>query len=202
MIIRNKSHKDLILLAILAACITYQAGLNPLGGIWSDVNGHVAGNPVLLDIHPRRYKIFFWFNSISFMASIVVIMFLLNKPVREKDVPLWALHIIMLFDLLALMTAFASGSCRKFRTSVYVYALVVGVVIYLVIVIFVSSGIAKYLRSRSRERSPNCTSGKTHRHLVSKFEGSVTMGISSGLNACFVVLSANNGCVWVQCMFL
>ncbi|KAJ1254483.1 hypothetical protein BS78_K050400 [Paspalum vaginatum] len=158
----RKKHKYLILLAILAASITYQAGLNPPGGIWSADEGHVSGNPVLLDIHPRRYKVFFWFNSISLMTSIVVIMFLLNKSVREKDVPLWVLHIIMVFDLLALMTAFAAGSCRKFRTSVYVYALVVGVVIYLVIAIFVSSGIAKYLRSKSKEqsgRSPNRTSG-------------------------------------------
>ncbi|WVZ65973.1 hypothetical protein U9M48_015253, partial [Paspalum notatum var. saurae] len=156
----RKKYKYLILLAILAASITYQAGLNPPGGIWSSDpdEGYVAGNPVLLDIHPRRYKVFFWFNSISLMTSIVVIMLLLNKSVREKDLPLWVLHIIMVFNLLALITAFAAGSCRKFRTSVYVYALVVGVVIYLIIAIFVSSGIAKYLRSKSKEqsgRSPN-----------------------------------------------
>ncbi|TKW21030.1 hypothetical protein SEVIR_4G188700v4 [Setaria viridis] len=166
----RKRHKYLILLAILAASITYQAGLNPPGGIWPDDDdeGHVAGNPVLLDIHPRRYKIFFWFNSISLMTSIVVIMFLLNRSVWKKDVPLWVLHIIMVVDLLALMTAFAAGSCRKFRTSVYVYALVIGVVIFLVIVMFMSSGIAKHLTSRERsgtspssQRSPNHVSGTT-----------------------------------------
>uniref|UniRef100_A0A0A8XPQ8 PGG domain-containing protein n=1 Tax=Arundo donax TaxID=35708 RepID=A0A0A8XPQ8_ARUDO len=167
----QKRHKYLMLLAILAASITYQAGLNPPGGFWSDDGedlvegepilnppggfwsdnkGHLAGNPVLLDINPRRYEIFFVFNSISFMASIVVIMFLLNNSVREKNVPLDVLHLIMILDLLALMTAFAAGSCRKFRTSVYVYALVVGVLIYLVIVIFLSSGIAKCLRPGKR----------------------------------------------------
>ena len=60
--------------------------------------------------------------------------------------PLEVLHLIMILDLLALMAAFAAGSCRKFRTSVYVYALVLGVVVYLVIVVLLSSGIAKCLR--------------------------------------------------------
>ncbi|TVU11591.1 hypothetical protein EJB05_45185, partial [Eragrostis curvula] len=144
----QKKHKYLMLLAILAASITYQAGLNPPGGTWSDddIEGHVAGNPILLDIHPRRYRIFFWFNSISLMTSIVVIMFLLNKSVWKKNVPLGVLRIFMVLNLLALMTAFAAGSCRKIRTSVYVYALVVGVVVYLVIVIFLSVIFAKYLK--------------------------------------------------------
>jgi hypothetical protein len=146
----RKRHKYLMLLAILAASIAYQAGLNPPGGFWSDGESHVAGNPVLHDINHQRYKIFFCFNSFAFMASIVVIMLLLSKSVRKKDVPLEVLHLIMILDLLALMTAFAAGSCRKFRTSMYVYALVVCVVIYLVLVIVLSSGIAKYLRPRKR----------------------------------------------------
>jgi uncharacterized membrane protein YfhO len=88
------------------------------------------------------------------MSSIVVIMCLLNKSVRKKDVPLQVLHLIMILDLLALMTAFAAGSCRKFRTSVYVYGLVIAVVVYLVIAIGVASSIAKYLRQGGRDEQP------------------------------------------------
>ncbi|XP_062228693.1 uncharacterized protein LOC133926683 [Phragmites australis] len=181
----RKRHKYLMLLAILAASITYQAGLNPPGGFWSDDDeghvegnpilhppggfwsdnkGHLAGNPVLLDINPRRYETFFCFNSISFMASIVVIMFLLNNSVWKKDVPLEVLHLIMILDLLALMTAFAAGSCRKFRTSVCVYALLAGVVIYFAIIFLLSSGIVKCVRPGERSgtsspRHPNGPSG-------------------------------------------
>ncbi|KAK1646867.1 hypothetical protein QYE76_064672 [Lolium multiflorum] len=147
----RKRHKYLMLIAVLAASVTYQAGLNPPGGFWSDDVNHVAGNPVLHDIHPWRYRTFFIFNGISFMSSIVVIMCLLNKSVRKKDVPLQVLHLIMILDLLALMTAFAAGSCRKFRTSVYVYGLVIAVVVYLVIAIGVASSIAKYLRQGGRD---------------------------------------------------
>ncbi|KAM3209414.1 hypothetical protein ACQJBY_063857 [Aegilops geniculata] len=143
----RKRHKYLMLLAILAASIAYQAGLNPPGGFWSDDEGHVPGNPVLRDINHRRYRIFFWFNSFAFMASIVVIMLLLSKSIR-KAVPLGVLHLIMILDMLALMTAFAAGSCRKLRTSVYVYALVGGVVVILLLLIIVTSAIAKYRKPR------------------------------------------------------
>ncbi|TVU11596.1 hypothetical protein EJB05_45190, partial [Eragrostis curvula] len=135
----RKRHKYLMLIAVLAASITYQAGLNPPGGFWSyddRKEGHVAGNPVLHDIHHERYKTFFCFNAISFMASIV----------RKKGVPLDVLLLIMILDLLALMTTFAAGSCRKFWTSVYVFALVAAVLIYLVILIILSRRIEKCLR--------------------------------------------------------
>jgi hypothetical protein len=46
----------LLLLAILVAALTYQAGLTPPGGFWSadDNLGHHAGFPVLLDNYPPR----------------------------------------------------------------------------------------------------------------------------------------------------
>jgi hypothetical protein len=146
----NKRHKYLMLIAILAASITYQAGLNPPGGLWSDDNnGHVAGNPILHDINNRRYMTFFYFNSFSFMASIVVIVIilLLSTSATKKYVPFEVLLcLVMILDLLALMVAFAAGSCRKFRTSVYVLLLVAVVVIFLVFIRFLASAIAKLLR--------------------------------------------------------
>ncbi|KAF8657384.1 hypothetical protein HU200_060156 [Digitaria exilis] len=77
-----------MLIATLAASVAYQAGLNPPGGFWSDDEGHYAGDPLLHDINRLRYKTFFCFNAISFMASIVVIMLLLSKSIRKKAVPL------------------------------------------------------------------------------------------------------------------
>jgi predicted Na+-dependent transporter len=68
--------------------------------------------------------------------------------VRKKKVPLQALHVIMILDLLALMTAYAAGSCRKFRTSIFVLVVVCCVVVYLLVVIILSSGIAKWLKKK------------------------------------------------------
>ena len=67
-----------MLLGILAASMTYQTGLKPPGGLWQDNNdGHYAGNPILRDINKDRYNAFFYSNSASFMASIVVVVMLL-----------------------------------------------------------------------------------------------------------------------------
>ena len=45
-----------MLLAVLAASVTYQAGLNPPGGFWQqdDAQGNVAGTPVLQSKFPKR----------------------------------------------------------------------------------------------------------------------------------------------------
>jgi len=46
--ILERMHKYLLLLAILAATVTYNAGLSPPGGVWADdADGHLAGDPVL-----------------------------------------------------------------------------------------------------------------------------------------------------------
>lgn len=56
----EKKRELLLLVEILAATLTYQAGLTPPGGFWeNDEFGHRAGFPVLLDKFPIRYKAFF-----------------------------------------------------------------------------------------------------------------------------------------------
>ncbi|XBH99107.1 hypothetical protein VPH35_128526 [Triticum aestivum] len=150
----KKRQKYLMLLSVLAASIAYQAGLNPPGGFWPDdtpKNGYKAGNPVLKDINSWRYMVFYVFNSISFMSSIAVVMLLLSKSVRQKKVPLQALHFIMILDLSALMTAYAAGSCRKFRTSIFILVVVCCVLVYLLFIIILSSGIARWLKKQKKK---------------------------------------------------
>ncbi|XP_048541443.1 uncharacterized protein LOC125520533 [Triticum urartu] len=150
----KKRQKYLMLLSVLAASIAYQAGLNPPGGFWPDdtpKNGYKAGNPVLKDINSWRYMVFYVFNSISFMSSIAVVMLLLSKSVRQKKVPLQALHFIMILDLSALMTAYAAGSCRKFRTSIFILVVVCCVLVYLLCIIILSSRIARWLKKQKNK---------------------------------------------------
>ncbi|VAI85274.1 unnamed protein product [Triticum turgidum subsp. durum] len=119
----------LLLLAILAATLTYQAGLTPPGGFWSadDKFGHHAGFPVLLDNYPRRYNAFFYCNAASFMASVTLIVLLVNPTLYKPGIRCYALYVCMVMGMFGLMGAYAAGSSRHVRTSIYVLTLVAAV---------------------------------------------------------------------------
>jgi hypothetical protein len=158
----KKLPKYLLLLAALAAAVTYQAAMSPPGGLWGDGQaGHIAGDPVLRSTYPRRYKAFFYCNATSFMASLVIMVLLLIKRVSSAQSAILALHAAMILDLFGLMGAYAAGSCRRVRTSAYILALVVGVSTYIVVLVVVSIGIAKWMKRvmcGMRERLIRCFS--------------------------------------------
>ncbi|CAO2149866.1 unnamed protein product [Urochloa humidicola] len=126
----------LLLLAILAATLTYQAGLTPPGGFWEEDNakgGHQAGFPVLQDKYPRRYKSFFYCNAASFMASVALILLLLNPNLYRPGIRCYALYVCMVAGMFGLMAAYAAGSSLHLRTSIISLALVIAVFVAVVI---------------------------------------------------------------------
>uniref|UniRef100_A0A0A9AQY6 PGG domain-containing protein n=1 Tax=Arundo donax TaxID=35708 RepID=A0A0A9AQY6_ARUDO len=131
----NKGLREyLMLLGVLAASVTYQSGLKPPGGMWQeDKSGHVAGDSILHDINKRRYLTFFYSNSTSFMASIVVIVLLLPSTLHSYHLPLWPMHTAILLDMLGLLAAYAAGSNRDMETTMKVIGLVIPVVAYIAI---------------------------------------------------------------------
>ncbi|XP_066375631.1 uncharacterized protein [Miscanthus floridulus] len=132
--ILERMHKYLLLLAILAATVTYNAGLSPPGGVWADdADGHLAGDPVLQAHYAARYNVFFYCNATAFVASLVIIMLLLSSTFSFHGYRVRALQTAMVLDLLGLMGAFTAGSCRKVRTSAYIVALACACVAYLVV---------------------------------------------------------------------
>lgn len=143
----KKLPKYLLLLAALAAAVTYQAAMNPPGGLWDDdQTKYTPGDPVLRNSYPRRYKVFFYCNATSFMASLVIMVLLLIKQVSKEKPALLALHAAMILDLFGLMGAYAAGSSRRVRTSAYILALVIGVSVYIVVLVVVSIGVARWLK--------------------------------------------------------
>uniref|UniRef100_A0A0D9XNZ9 PGG domain-containing protein n=1 Tax=Leersia perrieri TaxID=77586 RepID=A0A0D9XNZ9_9ORYZ len=143
----EKLPKYLLLIGALAAAVTYQAAMNPPGGLWDDgQTAHIAGDPVLLSSYPRRYKVFFYCNATSFMASLVIMVLLLIKRVSNTQPALLALHAAMILDLFGLMGAYAAGSCRRVTTSAYILALLVGVSAYIVVLVVVSIGVARWMK--------------------------------------------------------
>uniref|UniRef100_K3ZEJ7 PGG domain-containing protein n=1 Tax=Setaria italica TaxID=4555 RepID=K3ZEJ7_SETIT len=128
----EKARSLVLLLATLAAAITYQAGLDPSGGLWQDDDseaGHIAGDPILLTANPRRYKTFFYCNSVAFVASLVAIVLVRMKTLHHHN----ALEAAMVLDLFGLIGAYAAGSCRDVGTSIYAIALAGVVLVYVVI---------------------------------------------------------------------
>ncbi|XP_006656901.2 uncharacterized protein LOC102715313 [Oryza brachyantha] len=126
----EKARSLVLLLATLAATVTYQAALDPPGGYWQDNGqGHKAGDPILLTTNPRRYKTFFYCNSTAFLASLLAIILVQSRSLLERH----ALEAAMILDLFGLMGAYAAGSCRDASTSIYVLAIAGAVLVYVVI---------------------------------------------------------------------
>ncbi|CAL5052503.1 unnamed protein product [Urochloa decumbens] len=122
----------LMLLGVLAASVTYQSGLKPPGGLWQDSNaGHSSGNPILHDVNKGRYYAFFYSNSTSFMASIVVVILLLPWTLHKHKLPLWPMQTAILLDMLGLLGAYAAGSTRNWEMSRNVIYLVIPVLAYI-----------------------------------------------------------------------
>ncbi|CAL5047334.1 unnamed protein product [Urochloa decumbens] len=114
----------LIVLATLAASVTYQAGLNPPGGFWQDSNGHLAGNPVLRDGEfVKRYMTFYYFNATAFATSLVIIILLLNERFYMSEAKVAALTLTTMVDLMSLVGAYIAGSTRDMANSIYIIVL-------------------------------------------------------------------------------
>ncbi|VAH98136.1 unnamed protein product [Triticum turgidum subsp. durum] len=125
----------LLQIAILGATITYQTGLNPPGGFWPESKAEgslITGDPVLLDHYQRiRYQMFFYCNATGFMASIATIFLLVNQKLNKQGFRSNALQFSVWVGLLGPVGAYAAGSCRQLHTSIFVFALVAAVVVFL-----------------------------------------------------------------------
>jgi flagellar basal body-associated protein FliL len=154
----------LLLLAILAATLTYQAGLTPPGGflLENDSFGHRAGSTVLLDYYPRQFKAFFYCNAVSFMASVALIVLLVNPNLYRPAIRCYALYVCMVVGMFGLMGAYAAGSSRQLRTSIYVLTLVAAVLAFValeVVIFWINPHLKKYLTQR-RQKKPGDGSAK------------------------------------------
>lgn len=135
-------HTDLsdycMTLGVMAASVTYQAGLKPPGGLWQDnVNGHSAGSSVLLDVDKRRFQAFASSNSTSFMASISVIISLLPGMLHlQYRTLLWPIKTAIPVGMLGLLGAYAAGTTREWDTPANVIALLVPVLVFIAAVSF------------------------------------------------------------------
>ncbi|KAG2628793.1 uncharacterized protein LOC120699263 isoform X1 [Panicum virgatum] len=157
----EKRRKRLLLFAILAATITYQAGLTPPGGFLVNDDGGRAGDPVLLNNYPRRFKAFYYCNSVSFMLSIALIILLVNPNLYRPAIRSNALSVCTAAGLMGIMGGYAAGCTQHLKTSIYIFvlaALVLSFVVVLVAVFFV-----KHLRTTQEDRHNGASNSSSSR---------------------------------------
>jgi hypothetical protein len=136
----KKKRKLLLLLAILAATITYQTGLTPPGAFWQE--GQSAGYAVLATNYPPHYTVFFYCNAASFMSSIAVIILLFNPNLYKFGIKCYVLYVCAVAGLFGLAGAYATGSSRHMRTSVVVFV-ILGIVCVFVVLLLGALSIIK-----------------------------------------------------------
>lgn len=117
---------SLMVVAVLAASVTYTAGLNPPGGFWQEdmaarpVNGepffrgqgHFAGDPVLRDKNYNRFATFLAGNTVAFAQSLVIIVLLMFRSTFHGRLRLYLLRVFVVVDVSALVVAYAVGCTR------------------------------------------------------------------------------------------
>ncbi|KAI6682166.1 hypothetical protein NL676_036047 [Syzygium grande] len=99
---QTSMHKSLMVVAALLATMAFQASITPPGGLWQEdskegeIPAHKAGESIMADKYSLAYNKFVICNTISFVASLSVIIILISGlPLKWRRIPTWIAMLTM-----------------------------------------------------------------------------------------------------------
>ncbi|KAG9147662.1 hypothetical protein Leryth_015732, partial [Lithospermum erythrorhizon] len=98
----EKQRNSIMVVASLIAAMAFQAGISPRGSFWQDDSDtHKAGNPIWKDKEPNSYNVFLISNTICFLSSLSIIVFLISGLPLTHNLVMWILTLVMWISISA-----------------------------------------------------------------------------------------------------
>ncbi|MBA0671040.1 hypothetical protein Goklo_024882 [Gossypium klotzschianum] len=98
----TRKRDSLMVVASLMATMSFQAGLTPPGGLWQDdftgtatERSHEAGHSIIADTNQSYYTQYLAANTVSFMASMSIILLLVTGLPFQRRFFMWILTVIV-----------------------------------------------------------------------------------------------------------
>ncbi|KAJ0089691.1 hypothetical protein Patl1_14549 [Pistacia atlantica] len=185
----KEMNNALMVVASLIATVTFQAVLNPLGGVWQDTKqvqdgtptsepDHIAGVSIMAYIalfySSKWFNLFFTFNTMGFVASLCIILLLMSGlPFCECRLFTWILMVILWVAISALTLAYLFSLCSIVGPK----QLLIGKIYAIEMVLFVWMGVMgilllshtihfiKKIITKAR-RDTNGSNGDKQRHNI------------------------------------
>ena len=91
----GRKRSALMVVTSLIATVSFELGITPPGGVWEDHSyQHQAGRSAIADKRPDEYGQFMILNTISFLASLSIILLLISGLPPRRRRWLWTLMVI------------------------------------------------------------------------------------------------------------